>query len=344
MRSSLGVVGRSSSAIEASACASNQTSSLLPTDPALGVVNQLRRSSTHELCCWYPVGLPVEGALSLARILVITDERSASEPLSNGLHGAGFEVLVHDARFVYPHILLDLNPDLVVIDYAHATPNFELCRSVMSLPAADIPFVVISSSRDELDRLVALEVGADDYMNRPYNSRELELRLRRSLGRHRVRLGTPASSVMPVAEGAIHVGSISVDVRLHRVWAAGKELELSLSEFRLLAALCKNQYRIMTLRQLAELAWGNETSLPTSAIRSCIKRLRRHLGQCGSQINRAGRRGYYIGDAVAAIRDSHRDESQRLKQGRLIGLARNRSRALPEHEAHGRVGDAGGAR
>lgn len=231
----------------------------------------------------------------MARVLVIEDEPDVAELLAYNLQSAGYEPFVSGTGHEGIRLGQEVHPDIVLLDLMLPDmPGMQVCRTLKSLPATkDIPVVIVSARGEEIDRVVGFEVGADDYIVKPYSVRELLLRLRRSLDRH---AGTRRS------DGNLRVGLIRLDLSAHRAWVANNEVELRVTEYKLLVALCENPTRVMSREKLLELVWGAGCSVALRTVDAHVKRLRDRLGAGGSQIETVRGVGYRLTDERAVKR------------------------------------------
>lgn len=225
----------------------------------------------------------------MARVLVIEDEPDVAEILAYNLQSAGFEVFVSVTGQDGLRVSQEIHPDIVLLDLMLPDmPGMQVCRTLKSLPATkDIPVVIVSARSEEIDRVVGFEVGADDYIVKPYSVRELLLRLRRSLDRH---------GEIRRNEGILRAGLIRLDLNAHRAWVANEEVELRVTEYKLLVALCENPTRVMSRERLLELVWGAGSSLALRTVDAHVKRLRDRLGAGGAQIETVRGVGYRLTD------------------------------------------------
>ena len=192
--------------------------------------------------------------------------------LSAQLHAAGHQILLASSGDDGVRLARDQRPDLVLVDDERLDMQAsEVCRSVKWDPKArDIPLVILSTHGEAVDRIVALELGAEDYVVKPFSIRELVLRVRAIL-RHR-----PANDV-PAVES---FGVMRLDAAANRVWIDDVEVQLTLLEFRLLLMLFQRrgevQHRAAVMREI----WGVQEGDATGrALDTCIKRLRQKLGR-----------------------------------------------------------------
>jgi two-component system phosphate regulon response regulator PhoB len=225
----------------------------------------------------------------MARVLVIEDEPDVAELLAYNLQSAGYEAFVCSTGQEGLHLCQETHPDIILLDLMLPDmPGMQVCRTLKSLPATkDIPVVIVSARSEEIDRVVGFEVGADDYVVKPYSVRELLLRLRRSLDRH---------GEIRKNEGVLRAGLIRLDLNAHRAWVANEEVELRVTEYKLLVALCENPTRVMSRERLLELVWGTGSSVALRTVDAHVKRLRDRLGPGGAHIETVRGVGYRLTD------------------------------------------------
>jgi two-component system, OmpR family, response regulator RegX3 len=201
------------------------------------------------------------------RVLVVEDEDAIAEPLAEGLRREGFEVTRAatgtEALAAVEHdvVLLDLRlPDIDGLD---------VCRRLRE--RSQVPIIVVTARGEEADRVVGLELGADDYVVKPFGLRELIARIRAVL--RRVQDRTP--------EGPLRVGTLELDERARRVHLDGRELDLTPKEFDLLAALARDPGAAFSRRRLLEEVWDTTWYGSTKTIDVHVAALRRKLGDSG---------------------------------------------------------------
>ncbi len=207
--------------------------------------------------------------MSEATIFVVEDEASFVEALSIGLEREGFrvEVAVDGAE------ALDrfdaVNPDLVLLDVMlPKIGGIDVCRQLRK--RTQVPIIMVTAKSAEIDTVVGLEVGADDYVTKPYRLRELVARMRAVLRRST----DPASGEALLTPGTIEVGDVRLDPDEHRVVVAGEELNLPLKEFDLLHLLLANAGRVLPRETLIDRVWGTDYVGDTKTLDVHIKRLR----------------------------------------------------------------------
>jgi DNA-binding response OmpR family regulator len=203
------------------------------------------------------------------RILVIEDEDAIAEPLVAGLEREGFDV---DRAATGAAALDDsLRPDLVLLDLRLPDMDgLDVCRALRQRSA--VPIIVVTARGEESDRVVGLELGADDYVVKPFGTRELIARIRAVMRR---------TSARPQEEGPLHVGELVVDVRARRAQLAGRELDLTPKEFDLLTALASDAGAAISRRRLLEEVWETSWYGSSKTIDVHVASLRRKLGDPG---------------------------------------------------------------
>ncbi|SCE07981.1 two-component system, OmpR family, response regulator RegX3 [Streptomyces sp. di50b] len=183
----------------------------------------------------------------MTRVLVVEDEESFSDALSYMLRKEGFEVAVATTG---PDGLdeFDRNgADLVLLDLMlPGLPGTEVCRQLRN--RSNVPVIMVTAKDSEIDKVVGLEIGADDYVTKPFSSRELVARIRAVLRRR----GEPEEA----APAALEAGPVRMDVDRHVVTVDGTKIDLPLKEFDLLEMLLRNAGRVLTRMQLIDRVWG----------------------------------------------------------------------------------------
>ena len=204
----------------------------------------------------------------MTRILVVEDEESFSDPLSYLLRREGYEVAVADDG---PAALEEFDrngADLVLLDLMlPGLPGTEVCRQLRV--RSKVPVIMLTAKDGEIDKVVGLELGADDYVTKPYSSRELVARIRAVLRR-----GTE-----PELSGAatVEAGPVRMDVERHVVTVNGEAVPMPLKEFELLEMLLRNAGRVLTRMQLIDRVWGSDYVGDTKTLDVHVKRLRGKL-------------------------------------------------------------------
>ncbi|MFJ8040627.1 response regulator [Kitasatospora sp. NPDC096147] len=204
----------------------------------------------------------------MTRVLVVEDEESFSDALSYMLRKEGFEVAIAATG---PDALEQFErngADLVLLDLMlPGLPGTEVCRQLRV--RSNVPVIMVTAKDSEIDKVVGLEIGADDYVTKPYSTRELVARIRAVLRRRGEADGTVDSG-----PGALEAGPVRMDVDRHVVTVDGAKVDLPLKEFDLLEMLLRNAGRVLTRMQLIDRVWGADYVGDTKTLDVHVKRLR----------------------------------------------------------------------
>ncbi len=201
----------------------------------------------------------------MTRILVVEDEESFSDPLSYLLRREGYDVAVADDGQTALDEFDRNGADLVLLDLMlPGLPGTEVCRQLRT--RGNVPVIMLTAKDSEIDKVVGLELGADDYVTKPYSSRELVARVRAVLRR-----GTEPDILVP---GVIEAGPVRMDVERHVVTVGPEQVQLPLKEFELLELLLRNAGRVLTRVQLIDRVWGSDYVGDTKTLDVHVKRLR----------------------------------------------------------------------
>lgn len=201
----------------------------------------------------------------MTRILVVEDEASFSEALAYLLTKEGFEVTVAENGADAITAFARNGADLVLLDLMlPGLSGVEVCRQIRSY--SQVPIIMLTAKDDEVDEVVGLEIGADDYVTKPYKSRELVARIRAVLRRQ--------GNSEEVSESVLTAGGVSMDVERHMVSVRGANVALPLKEFELLEMLLRNAGRVLTRGQLIDRIWGSNYVGDTKTLDVHIKRIR----------------------------------------------------------------------
>jgi two-component system phosphate regulon response regulator PhoB len=219
------------------------------------------------------------------RILVIDDEVDLLELIRVNLDQAGYRVETAGSGREGLAALRRSPPDLLVLDLMLPdVSGTEICRQVRAAPElAQLPVLMLTAKADEVDRVVGFEVGADDYVTKPFSPRELVLRVRAVLRRRQ-------SETAP--RGTLEHSGLRLDPDRHRCFVEGAEVELTAKEFDLLQGLMRRPGRVMTREQLLDRVWGSDIAVTHRTIDTHLKRLREKLGPAGSLIETVRGVGY----------------------------------------------------
>ena len=205
----------------------------------------------------------------MTRILLVEDEEALSEPLAFLLRREGYEVTVSDNGLDAIAEFDRDGADLVLLDLMlPGIPGTEVCKQLRT--RSNVPIIMLTAKDSEVDIVVGLELGADDYVTKPYSTRELLARIRAVL-RRRTDDGDFED------DGILEVGSVRMDVDRHSVTVAGVETPMPLKEFELLELLLRNAGRVLTRGQLIDRVWGSDYFGDTKTLDVHIKRIRSRI-------------------------------------------------------------------
>lgn len=232
----------------------------------------------------------------MARILVIEDEQDLQQVLAYNLRGAGHSVLGALNGDAGLRLALSQHPDLVLLDLMLPDlSGLELCKQLKADPATRaIPVLMITAKGEEIDRVLGFELGAEDYVTKPFSLRELLLRIQAILRR------TQAPRT-PEHAAPIQFGQLRIDSDAYRVWVRNSEVQLTSMEFRLLLTLYERRNRVQTRASLLEDVWGMQADTETRTVDTHVKRLREKLGVAEAYIETVRGVGYrFVTDPEAA--------------------------------------------
>ena len=206
--------------------------------------------------------------MSPTRILVVEDEPSYSEPLNYLLRKEGYQVTVAESGTAGLAAFERVGADLVLLDVMlPGMSGIDVCRTLRA--KSNVPVIMLTAKDNEIDKVVGLELGADDYVTKPYSSRELLARIKAVLRR-----GAEPEELLP---SAVVAGPVAIDVERHTVSIRGERVSLPLKEFELLEFLVRNSGRVLTRGQLIDRIWGSDYVGDTKTLDVHIKRLRKKV-------------------------------------------------------------------
>ncbi len=227
------------------------------------------------------------------QVLIVEDEQDIADILDYNFRKEGFQTRVANSG----QEGLDMAreepiPDVVLLDLMLPDiPGTEVCRSLKADERTrDIPILMVTARTDEIDRIVGFELGADDYIAKPFSVREVVLRVRAVMRR---RQGT----VEEKAE-VLSFGQLRVDPEAHRVWVVDTEVELTALEFRLLVTFMERPGRVQSRDTLLDDVWGYDKDVTTRTVDTHVKRLREKLGTAGTHIQTVRGVGYRFRDSL----------------------------------------------
>jgi DNA-binding response OmpR family regulator len=223
--------------------------------------------------------------MSAERMLIIEDDKHISKLVKYNLEKAGYNcAMASTGEEAFG--VLDKEPvDLIILDIMlPKIDGFEVCRLIKQNPKLkNIPIIMLTAKGDEVDRIVGLELGADDYVVKPFSPRELILRIKAILKRGKIEESP---------KDIIQRGNLIINVPKHRVTLNNKEIELTPIEFKLLITLIERSGRIQSREQLLSDVWDMHADVFTRTVDTHIKRLREKLGKIGNEIETVRGLGY----------------------------------------------------
>lgn len=225
----------------------------------------------------------------MALVLVIEDEEDLAITLEFNLEREGHTVrLASTAAKGLQEARREPVPDVILLDLMLPdSPGTEVCRQLRLEPATrDVSIIMLTARTEEIDRVVGFEVGADDYVSKPFSVRELMLRVRAVMRRSK------GSKLEDEAGSQIVVGRLRVDPTAHQVWLDEQELALTALEFRLLRVLLERKGRVQTRDRLLSDVWGIDADVTTRTVDTHVKRLRHKLGAAAEYIETLRGVGY----------------------------------------------------
>jgi DNA-binding response OmpR family regulator len=207
------------------------------------------------------------------KILLIEDDSDISELVQFNLEREGYKVYASADGELGLSQALQIKPDLIILDLMlPGLDGLSVCKQLRANPTTnEVPIVMLSAKGEESDVVIGLEMGADDYVAKPFSPKELLARIRAVLRRPRAHQAT-------AADGRRQVGPIAIDAERHEVWLKGAPLQLTLAEYRLLSALTSRPGRVFTREQLLEKITGGETYVIDRNVDVHIRAIRKKLG------------------------------------------------------------------
>ncbi len=228
-------------------------------------------------------------AVASNRILIIEDEHDVVDLLTIALRKAGgFTVASAENGAAGLQQARENPPALIILDLMlPKMPGLEVCKLLKSDAATrHVPIIMLTAKAEEIDRIVGLEVGADDYVTKPFSPREIVLRIKAILRRGQG----------DVVEEALTVGPITLDPTRHHVAVAGRPVRLTSVEFKLLSMLMLRRGRVQARDRLLNEVWGYESVIDTRTVDTHVRRLRKKLGKAADAIETVRGFGYRLRD------------------------------------------------
>ena len=221
------------------------------------------------------------------RILIVEDDKHISKLVKYNIEKSDYECTISSSGEKALQILKDQAVDLIILDIMLPEMNgFEVCRNIKQDPKLRaIPIIMLTAKGEEVDRIVGLELGADDYIVKPFSPRELVLRVRAILKR-----GKTEESKKDI----LAVGDITINIPKHEVVVKNKVIILTPIEFKLLTTFIERHGRVQTRQTLLSDVWNIYTPVDTRTVDTHVKRLRKKLGKPGNMIMTISGLGYKL--------------------------------------------------
>jgi two-component system, OmpR family, phosphate regulon response regulator PhoB len=225
--------------------------------------------------------------MSKISILVVEDDTDILKLLAYNLRASGYEVLTCEEGYDAVTTAKQRIPDLVLLDLMiPGLDGFEVCKELKRSPETrNIPVIMLTARGEEVDRIVGLELGADDYVVKPFSPRELMLRVRAVLRR---------STAEPTAESFWENEGLRVDFEAHKASIDGEEVILTATEFKLLVELIRSRGKVQTRDQLLDRVWGYQFEGYARTVDTHVRRLRQKLGNYSHWIETVRGVGYRL--------------------------------------------------
>ena len=220
-------------------------------------------------------------------ILIVEDEKDLSDTLEYNFKNAGYKVSMSlEGNKAISLATGKNNPDLVILDLMLPDiSGLDVCKEIRSNPVSkNTPILMLTAKGEEVDRILGFELGADDYLVKPFSLRELTLRVAALLKRN-----VPVES-----DENIILGDLNIDLAAHRVFLEANEVTLTAKEFDLLVHLARHNGRVQTRDYLLEQIWGYSSDVTTRTVDTHIKRLRSKIGSFGNLIETVRSIGYRL--------------------------------------------------
>ena len=232
--------------------------------------------------------------MAAKRILLVEDDESIAMGLEMNLSAEGYEIIVARDGEEGLDLARRGGLELIILDVMLPKMNgFEVLRHVRQA-RVDTPVMMLSARGAEMDKVMGLELGAEDYVTKPFSVRELMLRVQAILRR------TTGPRVVGDASQMFAFGTLRVDRAAHRVWVQDEEVELTALEFRLLLTLADRRNRVQTRAVLLDDVWGIKVDVATRTVDTHVKRLREKIGVAGEYIETVRGVGYRFAESPAA--------------------------------------------
>lgn len=225
------------------------------------------------------------------KILVVDDEADVVDLIAINLRAAGYTVVVAENGAAAITKARAEMPSLIILDLMlPQMTGIEVCKTLKKeAPTSQIPIIMLTAKAEEVDKIVGLELGADDYVTKPFSPRELVLRVKSVLRRGKEK--------GPAVE-KIQIGDLTVDHARHEVLISTTPIDLTATEFKLLALLMERRGRVQGRDRLLNDVWGYESVIDTRTVDTHVRRLREKLGKCANYIETVRGVGYRVAEQI----------------------------------------------
>ena len=201
----------------------------------------------------------------MTRVLVVEDEQNLREPLVYLLQKEGYDVIEAEDGNTAVENFRTMGADLILLDLMlPGLSGNEVCRTIRA--ESQVPIIMVTAKDTEIDKVVGLEIGADDYVTKPYSTRELLARMKAVLRRN--------SEPQLLEHGVLRAGPVVMDIERHLVTVNGQKIQMPLKEFELLELLMENVNRVLTRGQIIDRVWGSNYFGDTKTLDVHVKRIR----------------------------------------------------------------------
>lgn len=214
----------------------------------------------------------------MKKILIIEDEPNIRELVLYNLKANGYEGLAAEDGYMGVTIVHKQRPDLILLDIMLPGKNgYDICRELRE-EGNETPIIMLTAKTEEIDKVLGLELGADDYISKPFGIRELMARIRAVLRRY-----DNTHEEVPPEEHILRINDLEINIERHQVKVGQRQIDLTLKEFELLRYLAQNRGHVLTRDQLLDKVWGIEYAGETRTVDVHIRYLRKKLAQGGEE-------------------------------------------------------------
>ena len=226
----------------------------------------------------------------MKKILIIEDEPNIRELILYNLQANGYEGIEAEDGILGITLVHTEKPDLILLDIMLPGKNgYDICRELRA-EGNNIPIIMLTAKNEEIDKVLGLEFGADDYISKPFGIRELMARIKAVLRRYENTVRENTSTT----EHILQIGDLEINIERHQVTVNGQSIDLTLKEFELLSYMAENRGHVITRDQLLDKVWGIEYAGETRTVDVHIRYLRKKLGDEDKYIETIRGKGYKL--------------------------------------------------